>query len=75
MPLVIDDISERPTANGHEGEAKQEPKQTADERRFTQMVWALASVHAHVLQYKFLRDGPFNIMATSKHQAFAVLQR
>jgi hypothetical protein len=38
--------------NGHEGEAKQ--KQTADERRFTQMMWALASVRSHVLHYRFL---------------------
>ena len=62
--------------NGHEGEAKQKPKQTADERRFTQMVWpALASVYAHVLPYRFLQDGPFNIIATGKRHAFAVPQR
>jgi hypothetical protein len=72
---VIDEISERPTANGHEGEAKQKQKQTADERRFTQMVWALASVHAHVLHYRFLQDGPFNIITTGKRCALAVPKR
>jgi len=38
------------------------------------MVWALASVHAPVLHYRFLQDGPF-IITIGKRHALAVPQR